>query len=202
MKPHFYHSTSLLALALTGAAGSAEANTTRFSSATGCVGNTSADTNILAIFKEGCFNFFQGPFSSLPNPLTNLCAPSAIVALPINGNNSDTVDFDAITVNYTNGSTTESISCQTFVVNASGTVFQSSALRATLAGLTPANGSLTWTGTTLPNSGNAISNVRIQTIFCILPPKIASEDHGDNGSECAVENYSLIKNYSVNTVQP
>jgi hypothetical protein len=194
-----YGRMGIVAMTLAGLAVSAQASTKRFFSATGCTGNTPADNGILARFKEGCFNYFLGPPSY--DFSTNLCGPDAVVALPIIGNNSDTVDFNTITVNYVNGSLTEPISCTAFVMNSAGTVFASSTQNSLFASslTTSVSGAITWTGSSLPNAGSAISSVRTQTIFCTVPSRYPQMFEGS----CFTSTFlSAITNYQADTVQP
>jgi hypothetical protein len=197
-----YGKMSIAAMTLAGLAGlgvSAQANTTRFFSATDCAGNTPADSSILGRFREGCFNYFLGPPEY--NFWTNLCGPDAVVVLPIIGNTSDTVDFDTITVNYVNGSLTEAISCTAFVVNASGTLYASSTKSSLAASslTTSVSGAFTWTGSSLPNAGSAIPGARIQNIVCSVPSRYPQMYDGS----CFTSTFlSALTSYSVDTVQP
>lgn len=197
-----YRKMGIAAMTLAGLAGpgaSAQANTVRFFSATDCTGNTPADNNILARFKEGCFNYFLGP--PLYDFSTNLCGPAATVVLPIIGNTSDSVDFDTITVNYVNGSLTEPISCTAFAVNSSGTVFASATKSSLFASslTTSVTGAITWTGSSLPSAGNAIPGARIQTILCSVPSRYPQMFDGS----CFVSSFfSELTSYVVDTVRP
>jgi hypothetical protein len=192
-----YTKMSLVVVALVSMTAPVRANTTRFFSATDCTGNTSVDNSILARFKEGCFNYYQGP--AVYDDDTQSCGPRVIAVLPIIGNNNDTVDFDTIVVNYTNGSVLENISCTIFVQNSAGTVYASSSLNSALApsGTVPVIGALTWTGASLPNGGSSISNVQTQTIFCTIPSKFMGLD-----GSCFLAGFSHITNYVVDTAQP
>ena len=60
----------------------------------------------------------------------------------------------------------------------------------------PAVGSLSWTGTALPNMGNAIANVRTQSIYCTIPAKF----FGISDNCFFANGQSFVTNYSVNTV--
>jgi hypothetical protein len=197
-----YGKMGIAAMTLAGLIGlvaPAQANTKRFFSATDCTGNTSGDNSILARFKEGCFNDFLGPPSY--NFSTNLCGPDAMVVLPIIGNNSDTVDFDGITVNYVNGSLTEPISCTAFVVNSSGTTYASSSQNSLFASSlsTSVSGAISWTGSSLPNAGSSITGARTQSIFCNVPSRYPQMFEGS----CFTSSFfSALTSYVVDTVQP
>ena len=194
-----YSKMGIATMALVGLVAPAQANTTRFFSAADCLANASADNSMLARLADGCYNYYTGIGGF--NPSTGRCGPAMSVALPITGNTSDTVDFDAITVNYTSGNSSESIDCTAFVVNSAGTTYATGTKSSTLPfGLTnQATGAITWTGTSLPNAGNAISNARSETIFCTVPTRwtLYPED------ECFLATFfSVITNYVVETVQP
>jgi len=197
-----YGKMGIVAMTLAGLMGltaPAQANTKRFFSATGCTGNTAGDSTILARFKEGCFNYFLGPPSY--NFSTNLCGPDAMAVLSIAGNNSDTVDFDTITVNYVNGSLTEPISCTAFVVNASRTTYASSSQNSLFASSlsTSVSGAISWTGSSLPNAGSSIASVRTQSIFCNVPSRYPQMFDGS----CFTSSFfSALTSYVVDTVQP
>jgi hypothetical protein len=198
-----YNKMSIAAMTLVGLAASAQANTVRFFSATDCSGNVDGDNSIMARFKEGCFNYYQGP--QVPNAGTGLCGPLAIAVLPIIGNNSDTVDYDTLTVNYVNSNIGATINCTAFAVNSAGTAFASTTKSSMFASfpLVPVTGALTWTGSDLPNGGNAIAGVRTQTIFCSIPSRHALVFLDPAPGLCASSSsFSAVINYVVDTVQP
>jgi len=191
-----YRKMGIAVMTLAGLAASAQANTTRFFSGSSCLAHLPADNDFLARLTEGCFDN-----RLISQPDANGCAPDMVVALPISGNTSDTVDLESITVNYTNSNVTERISCQALVMNAAGTVFSTPSQVSPLAPsyATPATGSLTWSGSTLPSSGNAITGVRTQTIFCTVPSLFSVDfQFGCRGAS----SFSGIINYAVETVQP
>lgn len=186
----------IAAVALVGLATSAQANTTRFFTGMDCLGHTAVDSWI-GRFTEACFNFAQ---MSAFDASTGLCGPDVIASFPIIANTSDTVDYESITVNYTSSNTVERISCQALAMNSSGSVFSSPSQDSLLASnlTTPATGSITWTGATLPNAGTAITAVRSQAIFCSIPSRYVLV-----GGVCTpASTFTGIVNYAVETVQP
>lgn len=171
------------------------ANTTRFFSATSCLGSQPADSDVIGRVKEGCTNAFPGPPDFLFAPF---CAPDAHVVLPITGNTNATVNYDAITVSYVNSNQGAVITCTVQVQNDVGTVFSSTSLSSAFPTSTPIGGTLSWTGAALPNGGAAIANVRTQSIFCTIPAKF----FGVSDNCFSALGQSFITSYSVNTVQP
>jgi hypothetical protein len=165
----------------------AQANTVRYYTGHECQPQTSADQTYLSLAGHGCRN------TATNGPAFAPCGGTEIsVVLPISGNNSDTVDYDGIVVRYYFLAYPKHFSCTAYAINSSGTVYASS----TLTGATNGYSTMSWSGSTLPNSGSSISNVWAQSIICTIPNSMIEGD----GGACYPNGDAFISGYKVDTV--
>jgi hypothetical protein len=157
----------LLGLAVSVAAPAADANTTTRYSGANCWRFIGEATNAIVYDYRGAINDETGSTTSVGCPVVW---------------QGENVDVEQGRVFYTDGSSTQGVSCSMTMVGPTGTVYMSSTLSSTAA--FTGNSSFTFS-----NPFSLISSVRSYSFFCNLPAKAGTS-------------VSIVRGYRVEQVSP
>lgn len=170
------------------------ANTVRYYSGTECEAYAEWESTLIRRSNEGCENNNQDSDWDFDDPV---CGAEILVVLPISRNNNDSVNYDNVQLNYLDGNIAESVICFVAARNSSGTTYVSTTQYS--GEISTGNHTFTWTGSSLPNSGNTITGTQVQHVACFIPAPFLFFD-----GTCVNEFFgaSYVRNYRIDGVNP